>query len=139
MTRVLSARPSVSRPIVANPRIASPSIADPVASDDDASVYLGPYPGGIVRTGMNWRRGCFRLWVVGSALFVVTVAAMTSIEIKTLFEHADPSTALPVYPWTTLLNRMGIAVGVPFIVLILGAVLGWAFSGFKPSAPIRRF
>jgi hypothetical protein len=88
---------------------------------------------------MNWRRGCFRLWVVGSALFVVAVAAVTSYEIKTLFEQADRSTALPVYPWTTLMNGIGIAVGVPFIVLIVGAVLGWAFSGFKPSAPRAGF
>jgi hypothetical protein len=144
MTRVLSARPSVSRPLVANPRIvgpsiASPSIADPVPSGDDAAVYLSPYPGGAVRTGMNWRRGCFRLWVVGSALFVVAVAAVTSYEIKTLFEQADRSTALPVYPWTTLMNGIGIAVGVPFIVLIVGAVLGWAISGFKPSAPRAGF
>jgi hypothetical protein len=139
MTRVLSARPSVSRPFVANPRIASPSIADPVPSEDESAVYLSPYPGGIVRSGMNWRRGCFRLWVVGSALFVVAVAAVTSHEIKTLFEQADRSSALPVYPWTTLINGIGIAVGIPFIVLILGAILGWAFAGFKATAPIRRF
>jgi hypothetical protein len=139
MTRVLSARPSVSRPIVANPRIASPSIADPIPSGDEAAVYLSPYPGGIVRSRMNWRRGCFRLWVVCSALFVIAVAAITSHEIKTLFEQADRAAALPVYPWTTLMNGIGIAVGVPFIVLILGAVLGWALSGFNASAPSRRY
>ena len=34
-------------------------------------------------------------------------------------------------PWTTVLTYVWIAVGVPLIMLILGAILGWALSGFK--------
>jgi hypothetical protein len=31
---------------------------------------------------MNWRRGLFRLWIVGSALFVIAVAFISYSEIK---------------------------------------------------------
>jgi hypothetical protein len=35
------------------------------------------------------------------------------------------------HPWTTLLNWIGIAFGIPLIVLILGTALAWALSGFR--------
>jgi hypothetical protein len=31
---------------------------------------------------MNWRRGLFRLWIVGSALFVIAVAFVSYSQIK---------------------------------------------------------
>jgi hypothetical protein len=34
---------------------------------------------------MNWRRGLFRLWIVGATLFVLAVAAVSYDEIKTEF------------------------------------------------------
>lgn len=34
---------------------------------------------------MNWRRGLFRLWIVGSALFVIAVAVISYSEIKEQF------------------------------------------------------
>ena len=109
MPRSSSARPSVSRPIVANPRIASPSIADPVPSgDSDATVYLSPTQAGPSEPEWNWRRGCFQ--PLGHRLGAVRGCRRGHDlhEIKTLFEHADRTTALPVYPWTTLLNGIGI-------------------------------
>jgi hypothetical protein len=35
---------------------------------------------------MNWRRGLFRLWIVGSALFVLAVAFVSYSDIKEEFE-----------------------------------------------------
>ncbi len=34
---------------------------------------------------MNWRRGLFRLWIVGSALFAITVASISYSGIKAEF------------------------------------------------------
>jgi hypothetical protein len=31
---------------------------------------------------MNWRRGLFRLWIVGAALFVISVASISYSGIK---------------------------------------------------------
>jgi hypothetical protein len=36
---------------------------------------------------MNWRRGLFRLWIVGSVLFVIAVAVVRYREIKEQFEN----------------------------------------------------
>ena len=35
---------------------------------------------------MNWRRGLFRLWIVGTALFVIAVALISYSEIKAQFD-----------------------------------------------------
>jgi hypothetical protein len=37
---------------------------------------------------MNWRRGLFRLWIVGSALFVIAVASISYSNIKKQFDDA---------------------------------------------------
>lgn len=37
---------------------------------------------------MNFRRGLFRLWIVGSALFVLAVAFFSYSEIKRQFDDA---------------------------------------------------
>jgi len=162
---------------------------------------------------MNWRRGLFRLWIVGTALFVIAVAFINYSEIKKQFdavaitnainygaseivlpqlcgkargvagtdystqEDRDPgpwdtyakpnyfstcwyamSKFRPLYPeykdlsdeelsrklyaehgvpirdlpnpWATLGTWASIAFGIPLVVLILGASLVWAFSGF---------
>ena len=64
---------------------------------------------------MNWRRGLFRLWIVGSALFVIAVAFICYSEIKS---HAE-------VPAAKLEMCATMAFGFPLVVLILG----WAFSG----------
>src|SRR2546423_12105671 len=38
---------------------------------------------------MNWRLGLFRLWIVGSALFVLAVASVTYSDIKAEFAALD--------------------------------------------------
>jgi len=35
---------------------------------------------------MNWRRGLFRLWIVGTVLFVIAVAFVSYSEIKAQFD-----------------------------------------------------
>jgi hypothetical protein len=57
---------------------------------------------------MNFRRGLFRLWIVGSALFVPASA---------LFHHDIGSWAAAAF-------------GIPLMILVLGSSLLWALSGF---------
>ena len=70
---------------------------------------------------MNRRRGLFRLWIVGSALFVIAVAFICYSEIKS---HAE-------VPWPKLEMCATIAFGIPLVVLILG----WAFLGSAAKQP----
>jgi hypothetical protein len=150
---------------------------------------------------MNWRRGLFRLWIIGTVLFVLAIAFISYSEIKKQFvdtalerfllvpqlcgdargvagtdytanldgnTDAKPnffdncwyemSKFRPLYPeykdvsdkelsrrlyaeygvpirdtpnpWVTLGTWASIAFGIPLAVLILGASLAWAFSGF---------
>ena len=158
---------------------------------------------------MNWRRGLFRLWIVGTVLFVLAVAFVSYNEIKRQFDEtavqhwAEANSELyvpqlcgdargvadvdystergqrdyfgdkpnvfatcwyamskfrslyPEYkdvsekelsrklyadldipirdlpnPWATLGMWSAIAFGIPLAVLVLGASLVWAFSGF---------
>jgi hypothetical protein len=79
---------------------------------------------------MNWRRGLFRLWIVGTVLFVIAVAFISYGDIKGEFDAVayviEPTPA----PWETLGWWAAIAFGIPLAVLVLGASLVWAFSGF---------
>jgi hypothetical protein len=43
---------------------------------------------------MNWQRGLFRLWIVGSALFVLAVAFVSYSEIKKQFNDIAIQAAL---------------------------------------------
>ena len=45
---------------------------------------------------MNWRRGLFRLWIVGTALFVIAVAFVSYSEIKAQFDDALKNTTFEV-------------------------------------------
>ena len=38
---------------------------------------------------MNWRRGLFRLWIVGAALFVFAIAFVSYSDIKEQFDVAS--------------------------------------------------
>jgi hypothetical protein len=166
---------------------------------------------------MNWRRGLFRLWIVGAALFVIAVASISYSDIKAQFdavaskpEAGAPSSLAgfrqryPQYndlsdtqladrlykkfysdmpreqfdkkiaarkglsdaevgigpplkpvsdpaliaqleaapfdqpapnPWARVEKVAGIAFGIPLMVLVLGASLVWAFSGFAATRP----
>ena len=64
---------------------------------------------------MNWRRGLFRLWIVGTVLFVLAVAFVSYTEIKSYAE----------VQWAKLEMCATIAFSIPLVVQILG----WAFLG----------
>jgi hypothetical protein len=166
---------------------------------------------------MNWRRGLFRLWIVGAVLFVFAITLVSYGVIKQQFEetgfqqwaeahsemvlpvlcgnvrgvagtdystkqgqtpgpwdiyskpnpydncwytmsefralfpeyndlsdnelsrklyadHGVPTRDLP-NPWVTLATWASIALGIPLVVLVLGASLAWAFSGFSAKQP----
>jgi hypothetical protein len=97
---------------------------------------------------MNWRRGLFRLWIVGSALFVLAIAFVSYGDIKRGFDDAATIAAHqtatqpveewtdyepPPAPWKSLGVWAGIAFGIPLVVLALGSSLVWAFSGFAAT------
>jgi len=110
---------------------------------------------------MNWRRGLFRLWIVGSVLFVIAVAVISYWDIKENFDAArleairsqvDTSRPLPQWtddelrafliemiptanPWVRLGVWASTAFGIPLAVLIIGSSLVWAFSGFAAKRP----
>ena len=71
---------------------------------------------------MNLRRGLFRLWLVGSAPFVVAVAFVNYDEIE---------------DWAGL-ARATTALGIPLAVLALGSSLLWALSGFDAERGLGR-
>jgi hypothetical protein len=52
---------------------------------------------------MNWRRGLFRLWIVGSALFVVAVAFVSYSVIRAEFDAVANMPSLPA-PSSILAN-----------------------------------
>jgi hypothetical protein len=111
--------------------MAAPEEAEPTVFNPHSDKAGGPS-----RAARNWRRGCFRLWIVASALFIIAVAAVTSMELQPHLEGLDRSGPYPTYIWMMLLNGIGIAVGGPLLVLTIGAAIGWAFSGFQaPPAP----
>jgi hypothetical protein len=120
-------------------------------------------------------RGLFRLWIVGTALFVIAVSCISYSSIRAEFDGAlrpnkvfkftgpdgsvfevrapDKNSAvaavdfrnppppesvidLPTLnPWARVARVAGIAFGIPLAVLILGASLVWAFSGFSAKRP----
>src|SRR5262249_45378017 len=102
---------------------------------------------------MTLRRGLFRLWIIGAALFVLAVAVVSYAPIKAEFEGVArnpyaPSTdeqiaavltnVRPPSPWTSVGTAAAIAFGIPLAVLALGASLIWAErdSGRKKPAAI---
>jgi len=60
---------------------------------------------------MNWRRGLFRLWIVGTTLFVIAIAFISYSEIKQQFDETalarwvEANSALLVPQLKALMNR----------------------------------
>jgi hypothetical protein len=90
---------------------------------------------------VNLRRGLFRLWIVGAALFVLAVAVVTYPSIKLEFDAVARKPDLLAYgtppdmrsapnPWASLGTAAAIAFGIPLVVLALGSSLVWALSRF---------
>jgi hypothetical protein len=49
---------------------------------------------------------------------------------KTAGAELDPDRK----PWTTLFFWLGVALGIPLLILVLGKALFWAIVGFSPSS-----
>src|SRR5262249_60017306 len=98
---------------------------------------------------MNWRRGLFRLWIVGSVLFVIAVAFVSYTEIKEQFDAAAaiaaerpnrPLTDAEVgiggpAPWAILSVWSGIAFGIPLAALGFWGSPLVALSPGPPQTP----
>lgn len=79
---------------------------------------------------MNWRRGLFRLWIVGTVAWV----------FFTIWS-GDLSCFVGSYPWcgwwvvspwwqSTYLGALAKVFGIPMLVLAVGVAIGWAMGGF---------
>jgi hypothetical protein len=64
---------------------------------------------------VNLRRGLFRLWIVGAALWVLAVAFINYDEIE---------------DWASLARVAAFALSIPLAVLGFGTALVWALTGF---------
>src|SRR5262249_62123610 len=98
---------------------------------------------------MTWRRGLFRLWIVGTVLFVLAVAFVSYTEIKEQFDAAAaiaaerpnrPLTDAEVgiggpAPWTILAMWAGIAFGISLAGF---GFWGSTVGGFSPGRAITR-
>jgi hypothetical protein len=67
-------------------RPSRPALTPPVRLD--ARSEINQVRGSFGGQQMNWRRGLFRLWIVGTALFVLAVAFVSYSEIKAEFDAA---------------------------------------------------
>ncbi len=78
---------------------------------------------------MNWERGLFRTWIVGSSIWAVTWFCL----MDPMCVFANNYRCRQHQPlgdgegWATIF----LLFGVPLIVLALGHVLSWALRGFK--------
>jgi hypothetical protein len=104
---------------------------------------------------MNWRRGLFRLWMVGTALFVLAIAFISYARSRQFDDAAiiaahqtasEPVTSWTDYevgigpkpaPWATLGTWAGIAFGVPLVVLVLVASLIWCFLRVRSQTALN--
>src|SRR5215208_5046631 len=105
-----------------------------------------------VPTPMNYRRGFFRAWVMLSVLWVGGVAFVSGPDVYREFaleasiekdlaatagryEILPEAQLVPVehdpfpHPWRSLRRSTALAALPPLILLALGAMLGWVFSG----------
>lgn len=69
---------------------------------------------------INWRRGFFRLWLVGSGCWIAFLIGFVWL----MAGQSMPSRSDVVF--LTI-----IALVLPAVVLVVGAALGWALSGFR--------
>jgi hypothetical protein len=90
---------------------------------------------------MNWRRGLFRLWIIGSVLWATgyVVYFWRSCGYNQIGELWCPT---GYEDWIGHLSYFGLldygrhaawAVGFPIIVLVIAAAFLWVFKGFGPK------
>jgi hypothetical protein len=72
---------------------------------------------------MNWRVGLLRLWVVATAIWIVSLATLNWV-----FSRFD---SVLYWARTELPDIAGWLFIPPIVVLAVGASLAWAFHGFR--------
>ena len=101
---------------------------------------------------MNWARGFFRLWLAISLIWIITVFAYEHVVVpaKIAAQRAcadarkgDASLGNPNDCFdkghvrfddlisVDAIPYLGWALVPPFVILALGLILGWIFSGFR--------
>jgi hypothetical protein len=105
---------------------------------------------------MNFRKGFFRLWLIGSMAFASIVAAVHYSAITEAFSEAEGASAATTqgmpssgeraidkllredaayrYAWRLVLQTSAIAIGIPIAVFVGGVALGWALAGFRSNS-----
>jgi hypothetical protein len=71
-------------------------------------------------TRVNWRKGFFRVWVLGAVLWMPLSALVVAGELS----EANASNYSQV---------AAVALIPPLLVLIAGLALGWVYRGFRAS------
>ena len=104
---------------------------------------------------MNWKRGLFRFWIVGSTIWILVTAALIVDEaisetgrMRTEAEIASCKAVLkpdenpfscfsPIvtrnFDTSKLVDGLPLVFAPPVVVLALGMALGWAVAGFTRS------
>lgn len=82
-----------------------------------------PAISGVEMPQRNWSRGFFRLWLVGSIIWI-GIAIVMSI----LFAHWPEEFR---YQLQEILAIFGVVIGPPAATLILGLALRWILQGFQ--------
>ncbi len=71
---------------------------------------------------MNWRRGLFWFWLVGSGIWLVLVMVLASNMVSS--EDMGSFFGFIVF-------LLGVALVPPLAVFIIGRFLVWTFKGFQ--------
>ena len=97
---------------------------------------------------MNWKSGFLRLWVIVSLLWLVMVTGFAFLAASKQEERTrQPTPAemaecefceFPAIEYETVWHMppwwvLGVAAGVPLLLLAVGAAGCWVGRGFKPS------
>ena len=86
---------------------------------------------------MNWRRGLFRLWIVGASAWVLF--AVWSGDFSCFVGSYPWCAWWVVDPWwqSTYLATLAKVFGVPLLVLAIGEAISWAVGGFRDGGTPR--
>ena len=75
---------------------------------------------------MNWQRGLFRVWLIGSICWI-GYALWDGLLVCRFSIHL-PSKCQYETPWSGIVV---LGVGVPLLALLIGGALMWVGRGFK--------
>jgi|SRR5579862_4180881 len=104
------------------------------------------------KTGLTWRRGLFRVWVLASGLWLLVIGIVWYQECTTERAQTAPAGYIaldqPAISGQITLDQpahaadkiraltitaVTLGAAVPFGLLVLGLLIGWAARGFRPA------